>query len=71
MHEINEDLDMKARLDNLTHRVEILALGKRVNFVNQGQSEICSICASPMHTTQKCVLPQLVTLIFILSMQMH
>ena len=51
LHEISEDLDMKARLGNLTCKVEILALGKGVNSVNQVQSETCSICASPMHTT--------------------
>ena len=54
LHEISEDLDMKARLGNLTCKVEILALGKGVNSVNQVQSETCSICASPMHTTQMC-----------------
>ena len=54
LHEINEDLNMKAKLDNLTCKVEILALVKGVNPVNQVQSETCSICASPMCTTQMC-----------------
>ena len=39
-------------MDNLTRKVETLALGRGMNFVNQVQSETCSICASPMHTTQ-------------------
>ena len=52
MYEVSEDLDIKARLDNLTCKVEALALGRGMNYVNQVQSETCSICASPMHTTQ-------------------
>ena len=51
LYEISEDLDIKARLDNLTRKVEALALGRGMNSVNQVQSETCSICASPMHTT--------------------
>ena len=54
MYEVSEDLDIKARLDNLTRKVEALALGRVMNFVNQVQSETCSICASHMHTTQMC-----------------
>ena len=54
LYEVNEDLDIKARLDNLTCKVEALALGRGMNSVNQVQSETCSICASPMHTTQMC-----------------
>ena len=53
LYEIREDLDMKAKLDNLTHKVEILALGRGVNSFNQVQCETCSICASPIHTTQR------------------
>ena len=41
-------------MDNLTRKVEALALGRGMNFVNQVQSETCSICASPMHATQMC-----------------
>ena len=52
MYEVSEDLDIKDRLDNLTRKVEALALGRGMNSVNQVQSETCSICASPMHTTQ-------------------
>ena len=54
MYEVSEDLDIKARLDNLTRKVETLALGRGMNSVNQVQSETCSICASRMHTTQMC-----------------
>lgn len=54
LFEISEDLDMKARLDNLTRKVDALVLGRGVNFVNQVQTEVCSLCASPMHTTQMC-----------------
>ena len=54
MYEVNEDLDIKARLDNRTCKVEALALGRGMNSVNQVQSETCSICVSPMHTTQMC-----------------
>ena len=54
LYEVSEDLDIKARLYNLTHKVEALALGRRMNSVNQVQSKTCSICASPMHTTQMC-----------------
>ena len=54
MYEVSEDLDIKARLDNLTCKVEALALGRGMNSVNQVQSETCSICASLMHTTQMC-----------------
>ena len=54
LYEISEDLDIKARLDNITRKVEALALGREVNSVNQVQSETCSICASPVHTTQMC-----------------
>ena len=54
LYEVYEDLDIKARLDNLTRKVEALILGRGMNFVNQVQSETCSICASPMHTTQMC-----------------
>ena len=61
LYEVSEDLDIKARLDNLTRKVEALALGRGMNSVNQVQSETCSIC----------VLPQLVTLNTILSKQMH
>ena len=55
MYEVSEDLDIKARLDHLTRKVEALALGRGMNSVNQVQSETCSICASPMHTTQMCL----------------
>ena len=41
-------------MDNLTRNVEAVALGRGMNSVNQVQSETCSICASPMHTTQMC-----------------
>ena len=44
LYEVSEDLDIKARLDNLTRKVEALALGKGMNSVNQVQSETCSIC---------------------------
>ena len=54
MYEFSEDLDIKARLDNLTRKVEALTLGRGMNSINQVQSETCSICASPMHTTQMC-----------------
>ena len=54
MYEVSEDLDIKARLDNLTPKVEAFALGRGMNSVNQVQSETCSICASPMHTKQMC-----------------
>ena len=54
LYEVSEDLDIKARFDNLTHKVEALALGRGMNSVNQVQSETCSICASHMHTTQMC-----------------
>ena len=56
LYEVSEDLDIKARLDNLTRKVEALALalGRGMNSVNQVQSETCFICASPMHTTQMC-----------------
>ena len=54
LYKVSEDLDIKARLDNLTRKVEALALGRGMNFVNQIQSETCSICASPMHSTQMC-----------------
>ena len=69
LYEVNEDLNIKARLDNLTCKVEALALGRWVNFVNLVQSETCFICANPMHTTQMC--PQLVTLNTILRKQIH
>nr|XP_023922903.1 uncharacterized protein LOC112034322 [Quercus suber] len=54
LYEISEDLDIKGKLDNLTRKVEALALGRGMNSVNQVQSETCSICASPMHATQMC-----------------
>ena len=54
LYEVSEDLDIKARLNNLTRKVEALALGREMNSVNQVQSETCSIYASPMHTTQMC-----------------
>ena len=54
LYEVNEDLDIKVRLDNLTCKVEALALDQWMNYVNKVQSEACSICASPMHTTQMC-----------------
>ena len=54
MYEVSEGLNIKARLDNLTRKVEALALGIGMNSVNQVQSKTCSICASPMHTTQMC-----------------
>ena len=54
MYEFSEDLDIKARLDNLTRKVEALTLGRGMNSINQVQSETCSICASPMHITQLC-----------------
>ena len=54
LYEVSEDLDIKARLDNLTRKVEALALGRGMNSVNQVQSKTCSICASPMYTTQMC-----------------
>ena len=54
MYEISEDLNIKARLDNITCKVEALALGRGVNSVNQAQSGTCSICVSPVHTTQMC-----------------
>ena len=54
LYEVNEDLDIKVRLDNLTCKVEALALDQWMNYVNKVQSEACSICASLMHTTQMC-----------------
>ena len=54
LYEVSKGLDIKGRLDNLTRKVEALALGRGMNSVNQVQSETCSICASPMHTTQMC-----------------
>ena len=54
MYEISEDLDIKARLDNITCKVEALALGRGVNSINQAQSETCFICVSLVHTTQMC-----------------
>ena len=54
LYDVNEELDIKARLDNLTRKVEALALGRRMNSVDQVKSETCSICAIPMQTTQMC-----------------
>ena len=44
LYEVSEDLDIKARLYNLTRKVEALALGRGMNSINQVQSETCSIC---------------------------
>ena len=54
LYDVNEELDIKARLDNLTRKVEALALGRGMNYVDQVKSETCSICTSPMQTTQMC-----------------
>ena len=54
LYDVNEELDIKTRLDNLTRKVEALALGRGMNYVDQVKSETCSICTSPMQTTQMC-----------------
>lgn len=54
IYEIREESDIKARLDHLTRKVEALTLRGSMNSVNQIHNEVCSLCTSPMNTTQTC-----------------
>lgn len=54
LYEVKEDTDMRIKLDSLTRKVEALALSRTMESANQLQREVCSHCASPMHTSQTC-----------------
>ncbi|XP_058216596.1 uncharacterized protein LOC131327445 [Rhododendron vialii] len=54
VYEVQEDADVRIKLDNLTRKVEVLALSRTMESANQVQSEVCSLCGSHMHTTQTC-----------------
>ncbi|XP_058181219.1 uncharacterized protein LOC131299654 [Rhododendron vialii] len=53
-YEVTEDFDVRAKLDSLTRKVEALTLSRTMESANQVQREVCSLCASSMHTTQTC-----------------
>ncbi|XP_058211544.1 uncharacterized protein LOC131323714 [Rhododendron vialii] len=54
LYEVKEDSDMRIKLDNLTRKVEVLALSRTMESANQVHSEVCSLCGSHMHTMQTC-----------------
>jgi hypothetical protein len=42
------------KIDALTKKVDALAVGQSINAANMFNVDSCSICASPMHSTQNC-----------------
>ena len=54
VYEVKEDSDLKIKLESLTRKVEALALNRSMESANRVQNDICSHCASPMHTTEMC-----------------
>ena len=53
LYEVKDEVDIRWQLNDLTHKVEAIALSKLVNSANVHQVEGCSLCASPMHLAQK------------------
>jgi hypothetical protein len=56
---VEEDIELKMKIDALTKKVDALVIGKSINPANPFYVDCCSICASPMHLTQTC--PSLLT----------
>jgi hypothetical protein len=54
IYEVKEDMELKMKLDALTKKVDALAIAKSINVVNPFHANCCSICASPIHSTQTC-----------------
>lgn len=54
IYELKEDIETKRQLDNLSKKLEALTLRLSSPSVNQIHNDVCSVCASPMHTAQTC-----------------
>ncbi|CAL5350857.1 unnamed protein product [Camellia sinensis] len=54
LYEVKDDSELKMKLDDLTRKAEALVLKKSMESANQVQSDVCSLCTSPMHTTEMC-----------------
>jgi hypothetical protein len=54
LYEVREDFETKRQLDSLSKKIEALSLRLSSHSVSHIQDEVCSVCASPMHTSQMC-----------------
>ena len=54
IYEVREDTETKQQLNNLSRKLEALTLKLTTNSINQIQTEVCTLCASPMHVSEMC-----------------
>jgi hypothetical protein len=52
IYELKGETEMNMKLDALTKRLDALGVGPSINAANTYIVDSCSICASPMHSTQ-------------------
>jgi len=52
IYEVKADEDIRGQLKDIMRTVEAIALNKPVTVANIYQADVCSLCASPMHSTQ-------------------
>jgi hypothetical protein len=51
IYELKGETEMNMKIDALTKRFDALSVGPSINAANTYTVDICSICASPMHST--------------------
>jgi hypothetical protein len=54
--ELKGETELAQRMDAIVKRLDAMSVGKPVNAANTFLIESCSVCASPMHQAQNCLL---------------
>ena len=54
IYELKGEAEMNLRMDAIIKRLDVLNVGRPINFANTFVVDSCSICASPMHQAQNC-----------------
>jgi hypothetical protein len=52
IYELKEEVELNLKIDALTKRIDTLNVSQPINAADTFTVDSCSICASPMHSTQ-------------------
>ena len=54
IYELKGEIELNMNIDALTKRLDALSVGPSINAASTYTIDSCSICASPMHSTENC-----------------
>jgi hypothetical protein len=54
IYELKGEAELNIKIDALTKMLDTLNIGQSINATNTFTADNCSICASPLHSTQNC-----------------